>query len=425
MIKNKKINLKSSYLRSITILASGSVAAQLITVISSPFITRLFTPENIGFYTYILSISHLFMAVINGRYDMSIVTEEKEERVHALIKLSIIICLIASLLISFGYSFYFRFLSKEYSSYTYISTIIFLLLISYGIINVLNAFNNRNKEYKLMSSLYIIRAACQNFGAVVLGFFNTGMLGLLIPYLIGQIIGVKKQASSIKPHYEELKGVNREQMVEVAKLHYKQPLYSAPALFVNNFSYSSITFFIEAIFGMSFVGLYSISVRVLGLPLSIISGNVSRVFFEDASREYNNTGQFFNSFKKTTLFLTALAIPMTLAMIFIVPTITVLVFGEAWKEAGDYIKILSIMFGIRFVVSSLTPGILISKKQRSELIIQLSFIVASVVCFVFARKMLLNILVYLKFVSISFSIIYIIYYIILYKCSKNKDEKNE
>lgn len=422
MQKNINKIFKNSFLYSITILASGSVLAQLVTVATAPFLTRLFTPVDMGFYTYILSISHLFMSVINGRYDMSIVTEEKEERVFAIIKLSFIICLFASIIISIVYAIYFKFFSKEYSSYTYTFIILFILIISYGIINVLTAFNNRSKEYKLMSSLYVVRTACQNFGAIIFGLFKTGMLGLLIPYVVGQIIGIKRQAKSLKPHYSKIKNVTREQMIEVAKIHYKQPLFSAPALFVNSFSYSSITFFIEALFGMSFVGLYSISVRVLGLPLSVISGNVSRVFFEDASREYNKTGQFYCSFKKTTLFLCALAVPMTLVMIFIVPRLTVLMFGEGWKEAGTYIKVLSTMFGIRFIVSSLSPGILVAKKQNYELLTQILFIISSIVCYLVTKIISLNIVEFLFIINISFSINYMIYFIIIYKCSKNKNE---
>lgn len=420
-----KINFRSTFLKSITILASGSVFAQLITLASAPFITRLFTPEDIGIYTYVLAFSHLFMAVINGRYDMSIVTEEKEEHVFSLIKLSFLICIGASILISIGIALYFRFFSETYASYTYTAVFLLVLLISYGVINILTSYNNRHKEYKLMSSTYVIRTGCQNIGAIVCGIFKTGMLGLLFPYTVGQLMGINRQAKSLKPHLKEVKNVTRKQLLEVSKLHYKQPLFSAPALFANSFSYSSLTFFIEALFGMGVVGFYSISVRVLGLPLSVISGNVSRVFFEEASREYDQTGQFYKAFRKTTLFLVALAIPMILCMIFIAPPLSGLLFGKGWEEAGIYIKVLATMFGIRFIVTSLSPGLLVAKKQNYELMLQVLFIISSVTCYILAKIRAFTVVEFLTTINISFSMAFIIYFVVILKCSKNKKGAKE
>lgn len=414
------INLRSSFIKSITILASGSIVAQMINFIFAPVLTRLFSPDEMGLYTYILSILFLFMPIINARFDMSIVTEKHESNVYALIKFSLLLCLFFSTLVSLCFAFYINTFSQSYLIPKYVTLLMFLLLLSGGVINILNSYNNRKKEYKLMSSVYVIRTTSQNVGATLGGLLNLGMPGLLVPYLLGQILGVKKQAGLLLKKRDEIISVSFLEMKKVMKLHYKQPLYSTPAIFANNFSYSSLTFFIGALFGMGVVGLYSISVRVLGLPLSIISGNVSRVFFENASHEYNQTGQFYQSFKKSTIFLVAIAIPMILVMFFLVPPITTVIFGEIWAEAGVYIKLLSVMFGLRFIVSSLTPGLLVAKKQNYELFLQLLFIVSSVSVFFIVKIMSLTIFDFLNLINILFSIIYVIYFITIYRCSKNK-----
>lgn len=414
----------SAFLKSISILTSGSIIAQLIVIITSPILTRLYSPEDIGAYTYILSISHLFMAVINGRYDMSIVTEDDDDRVYALVKLSILVCIFFSLLISFGYGVYFNFFSNKTSISNGVLIILFMIILSYGVINVLNAFNNRNKEYALMSSLYIVRSASQNFGAILLSAFNIEVMGLLIPYVFGQGIGIKRQAKSLLRHYNKLKKVSLNDVLEVAQLHKKQPIFSAPAIFANSFSYSSITIFIEMLFGMGVVGFYSVSFRVLGIPLSVISGNVSRVFFEDASREFIHTGQFFKSFKKTVAFLTVIAIPMVIAMMYVVPSFVSLLFGKGWEEAGVYIKIFAPMFGIRFIVSSISLGTLVAKKQNYELLIQTLFIVVSISTYIISKLLNLSVVNYLYIISISFSIIYMLNFILIYNLSKSDTRRN-
>lgn len=413
-----KIKFKNSFIKSTAILASGSILAQIIIIITAPLLARLFSPEEIGVYTYVLSVATMFMSVINGRYDMSIVTEEKEELIYPLMKLSFIISILASIVITVGYIVYITVFSKKYMNYLYTSIFMFALLMTYGVINILTAYNNRKKEYKVMTSVYITRTTCQNVGAVILGVFKLGIVGLLLPYTIGQLLGIKRQAKTLRSNIDKLKKTDKNEMIKVLKLHCKQPLYSAPALFVNSFSYSSITFFIEALFGMNAVGFYSISVRILGLPLAVISGNVSRVFFQEASREFNETGQFYKSFKKTLIFLVALSIPMVILMMFLAPPITAFIFGEAWIESGKYIRVLSIMFGIRFIVTSLSTGLLVARKQNYELLLQILFIIASVLSFAIAKIFSITIYKFLTIISISFSLSFMVYFIAIYKCSK-------
>ena len=50
---------QNKFLKSISILVSGSLLAQLITVLTAPIMTRLFSAESIGIYTYGRFILHL------------------------------------------------------------------------------------------------------------------------------------------------------------------------------------------------------------------------------------------------------------------------------------------------------------------------------------------------------------------------------
>lgn len=412
------IKVKNSFIKSILVLATGSIFSQLITVIVAPLLTRIFTPHELGIYTYVLSIASIFMAVINGRYDMSIVSEEQEEYIYPLIKLSIIIGIITSIIVTIGYYIYIRFISSQYEYYNVTIIFMFLLLLSYSINNVLVSYNNRNKDYKIMTSVYVVRTLFQNLTSIIVGILNLGISGLLFSYCVGQYIGLNKQAESLKKYRINLKKVTFRELFYVLKRHYKQPLFSAPAIFFNSFSYSSITIFLEILFGMSAVGYYSISVRLLGLPLSIISGNISKVFFQEASKEYNSTGQFYKSFKKTFKFQLCLAIPMVIGMIFLAPKVCAVFFGEDWQISGRYVSILAIMFGFKFIVTSLSPGLIIANKQKNEFFLQGIFAIASIFSFIITKFLKLSIEYYLILISITFSIGYLVYLISIFIYSK-------
>ena len=400
-----KNNLKKPFLRAITTLASGSIVAQIITFATSPIMTRLYTTEEIGIYTLILTAVSMFGGVICGRYDMSIVYEEDEDNVIPIIKLSFIVCLLMSTAVSCGYGIYYWITGKDNNSYLSIIAFTFILLFATGIVNILISYNNRNREYSLMTSVFVIRTIAKNVTMVILGFLNAGTMGILFSEVIGQLFGMNGQARSLKPHLKDIYRVSTKRMTDVAKKHHSQPLYSVPAIFANNFSYSSINLFIESLFGLSFLGYYSMSFRILGMPLSLISTNVSKVFFEEASREYNQTKQFKIAFRKTSLFLVAVAIPMVIGMIWLAPPLFGWFFGNGWEVSGKYVQILAPMFGVRFIVSALTPGMIICGKQKLELKIQLLFAVMSIAAFIITKLAHLTINKYLMVISISFSVV--------------------
>ncbi|NBJ70850.1 MULTISPECIES: lipopolysaccharide biosynthesis protein [Clostridia] len=425
MRKIKKIFEDKSFIKAVISLTSGSFFAQTLTILASPLLTRIFSPQELGVYTLVLTAEGLFAGIICGRYDVSIVYEQDENKVFALIKSSSLITFFLSLIISISYGSYYFIFNEEYSSYWYAIVFIFFMLLFNGLNRILEAYNNRKKEYKVITTVYIIKTLIQNVGSVALGLLKLSVLGLLFSHTIGLLGGLKKQAKTISLHINKIRSVKNNEMKEVLRDHFRQPLYSAPANFANKFSYTSILVFIESLFGLAVLGFYSISYKALGLPLTVISNNVAKVFFQEASSEFNLTGRFYRSFNKISVFLLFISIPMVVVLFFFSPKVFELVFGEKWKEAGVYVQILAPMFGVRFIVNTVAYGLQIVKKQHLELILQFLFIFASTGGYIFTKISYLNVNQFLLIISISFSIIYFLYFIvIMYYAYTNNSEKN-
>lgn len=402
---------KSSYFKSIAVLASGSIIAQLITIVFTPIISRIYSPEILGVYTYTISVASIFMCVINGRYDISIVTEKDENNVLPLVKLSLIVGICITILGSIGCLIYFIIRGIE----AYIAIYIFLMLLSYAIINVLTAYNNRWKEYKTISSVYIVRTAAQNLGGALFGLVTTTSHCLLIPYVIGQALGIRRQGRPLKGKWNSILNVDYSKIKLVAKSHKNQPLFSVPALLINSLSYSLITIFVEDLYGMYYVGQYSVSVRLLGLPLALIGGNVSKVFTERAAKEYNQYGCYTRTLTSTAIFLICIAVPMVAILIIYSQPLCTLFLGDQWGIAGNYIAILAPMFGVRLITSALSPALIIAEKQKNELLLQSIFIISCIMSFCITKTETLAITDFLRLISVTYTISYVIYLFYIYK----------
>lgn len=414
-----KINqiFKSNFLTSISLLAFGSILAQVVCFFLLPLITRIYSPEEFAIFTYILSVAAIFMGIINCRYDLIIVKINTEKEVFSLIKGALIIGILCSFFISLVGGFFFV---RKNGFQWYHTLYLLLFLLSYAIINVLSAYNNRQQEYKILSSVNIIRPVSQNLGALFLGLLHLGANGLLISYVVGQMFGISKQNQSLKGKWGFVRKIPNTVVWSSLKEHKSQLYFSTPAQLVNSLSYSSLTIIVEALFGLPVLGLYSLSVRLLGLPLSVISGNVSKVFYERAAREYETCGSYQKTLRKTFVFLLLLAIPMVLGMMTFIPNLCGYFLGETWRTAGDYIFILAPMFGIRFIVSALSPALIIVNKQKKEFYLQMIFILFVMLSFLLNDVFDGDINCFLTLVSIFFSVAYMLYFVEIARYSLKK-----
>lgn len=414
----KRRLLQSQYIKYIYQLAMGSFIAQGITVLVAPIMTRLYTPEEIGVYTLTLTIITMFGPVICGKYDQAIVVAENEKRVSELIVGSVLFSFIFLVLITLGLKIYLTMnpqVSEGIESYLYI--IISILSLT-AFVNILTAYNNRHKEYKTISSVTITRTLAQNLGIVILGILKFGTLGLLLSQLLGMLIGIKKQGKHLFESEINLKSIKLLNVKKILVRYNQLPFYSMPAHFINAASYSVLNFFIMGLFGLATFGFYAISYRILGLPLNLISMNVSKVFFQKASEERKMSGNFYRSLMMTSLFLTCLSVPMSIILMVFGPVVFEIVFGSGWGVAGEFVRILAPMYGIRFIVTALAPALIISGKQKAEFYMSTMFIIASILSYLICDLMHLDVFSFLKLITITYSVIYILFYIYIYHLSK-------
>ena len=372
-----------SFYKSIMTLASGSIIAQCITILISPIMTRIYSPEEIGVFTLVTSIIGIFGPILSLRYESMIVPEEDNLDTYSLIVVSTFICIILSIITTIGYGLYF-FLIKNMGLISFITSFfILLLLIITGLLNILIAYNNKLKEYKLMTSVYILRTAFQNAFLILFGCMGLGSMGLLSSNLIGNFAGVKRQSLSLQKNLTEIKQLTMSDLRRVLVKYKKQAILSTPAYFLNSFSYSSLNLFIENLFGTAILGYYSISYRILGMPLTVVSSNVSKVFFENAAKEYNDYGEITKSLHRTCLFLLPLAILLFIGL-YISSYFFPLIFGSDWVEAGTYIRILAPLFSIKLIASTIDgPAFLITSHQQYDLYIRISLVLCSIMDFLY------------------------------------------
>jgi O-antigen/teichoic acid export membrane protein len=195
------------------------------------------------------------------------------------------------------------------------------------------------------------------------------------------------------------------------------PIFNLPATLVNLSANQAPNMLLNS-FGQNILGYFSLSQRILGSPITLFSSSITHVFKERASSDYRKYGSCRDIFIKTfkSLFLISI-IPFVLIYIFS-PKFTPIIFGSEWQITGIYIRSLTIMYFFKFTVSPLTYVIIIAEKQNLNLILQSLLLISSVLSIGFGI-INNNPLLSVKIFSISYSLMYIIFFTFSYKFSKN------
>ncbi|HCU7388605.1 TPA: type 8 capsular polysaccharide synthesis protein Cap8K [Staphylococcus aureus] len=398
------------------ILSSG--IAQVILIITTPIITRLYSPAEFGEFTIFSNIAMILIPIINARYDLLIVNAKNDRSANILSQISFLISLLILLILipilAISAWLYPNFILD------FIFIIIMLFLVS--LTNIFTNYLNKERKYKVLSLINVFRAGSMALLQIIFGLLSLGSLGLIIGFSLSYITGITLGYKTFKKHFNIVR--NKEETKALFLENKNQLVYSTPSILLNSLSFSVVVFFIGILYTNTEVGIYGMAIRVLGIPVTIISLGLSKIFMQQANDYYIERGNFRNLLLKfsSTLFIVSIILYVPLYL-FSEELVNILL-GHSWVDAITVIKIVIPLFVIRLIVSTVSLSVIVLQKQQLELILQALFLIGTTVTFVISK--MLN-LTFLNFVSINTAVLivsYMIFFIALYYFAKNKQFKN-
>lgn len=398
------------------ILSSG--IAQVILIITTPIITRLYSPAEFGEFTIFSNIAMILIPIINARYDLLIVNAKNDRSANILSQISFLISLLILLILipilAISAWLYPNFILD------FIFIIIMLFLVS--LTNIFTNYLNKERKYKVLSLINVFRAGSMALLQIIFGLLSLGSLGLIIGFSLSYITGITLGYKTFKKHFNIVR--NKEETKALFLENKNQLVYSTPSILLNSLSFLVVVFFIGILYTNTEVGIYGMAIRVLGIPVTIISLGLSKIFMQQANDYYIERGNFRNLLLKFSSTLVIVSIILYVPLYLFSEELVNILLGHSWVDAITVIKIVIPLFVIRLIVSTVSLSVIVLQKQQLELILQALFLIGTTVTFVISK--MLN-LTFLNFVSINTAVLivsYMIFFIALYYFAKNKQFKN-
>jgi len=420
-----KLKPKSEFSKNVLTLMTGTTIAQVIPIAISPILTRLYTPEDFGVLALFVAITSIFGSIANGRYELAIMLPKKDEDAINIFALGFIIVSVLSLFLLFVVIIFHDYIldllnNKEISPWLYFVPVSVFFM---GLFNILNYFNNRKKQYKDLAKATIIKSIVTAIVQFSLGFFKAGVTGLISGQLASSFFANMKLLKNILDDKKLVLKINKLKMLALAKRYKDFPKFTLWAGLLNTSSTHLTNILISSLFSIKTLGFYSLSQRLLAMPSSLIGGSIGQVLFQQATEEKHKTGYIDKSFKSVLKKLVLISLPSFFILFFIVEDLFAFVFGEEWRIAGYYAKILIPLFAISFIVSPLT--ILNQVNLKNKLGMQWQIGLLSLYMII----LYISDIVDLSFVKTLYSIVIIIssYYLfflyLIYNHARKRNEK--
>ncbi|NJW55081.1 translocase, partial [Salinimicrobium sp. CDJ15-91] len=90
------LNLNGQHSKNMLTLISGTSIAQLIPVAISPFLTRIYSPQDFGILGLFIAITSILGYVVNGRYELAIMLPDNDDDALNVLALGLLISSVLS-----------------------------------------------------------------------------------------------------------------------------------------------------------------------------------------------------------------------------------------------------------------------------------------------------------------------------------------
>lgn len=412
----KKIIPKSEFVKNVITLVTGTAISQAIPLAISPILTRIFTPEDFGVFALYLSITSALSVIATGRYEFAITLPAKEEDAIQILWLSCIITFLVSLFFLLVVSIFnsqITFMLGNPSISVWLYLIPITIMFS-GIYQSFSYFFNRQRKYTKLSKSKVVQTLSSSTVNVSLGLLSKGgVIGLIGGNIVGKFLsGLYLVYLFFKQPPDNI-GLKKNHVLTLGKKYIDFPRFDVAASFFNIASNQSVHIFFNSIFGAVTSGYFYLTQKIFSAPIALIAGSIQDVFKMEMVSLHIAKGNTRKLFLKTMHRLIIMAtIPSLLIFIF-AKDVFAFVFGEEWRVAGEYARILTPVFFVRFVSFPLSYMFYVAEKQLYNIVGQFILFCCIIMCFVVGKFYDAETTVI--FLSIVYTFFYTVYLYIAYK----------
>ncbi|MBB2777139.1 UNVERIFIED_ORG: O-antigen/teichoic acid export membrane protein/glycosyltransferase involved in cell wall biosynthesis [Comamonas terrigena] len=407
----RKPLVDSQFFRSVSSVVGGTVLAQAIPILGTLVLARIFDPASYGVFSAWLGGVFLLAVVLTCRFESSLAVQEdghtRENAVVFTISTVVLLSLAAGFLLFIGGVLSFEVLSRF--PLALILTAIpaaATLAIAQTLLNWAAA----DGRYRHLTMMRVSQAALIVIFQIAAGLLFPTATSLAIGYFMGAMAGcvVGFRMMSIRRSIWSIDFMQA--MTDFWQRNRKFPMFSLPADALSTATAQLPVILVASRFGMDAAGLLAMALRLLGVPMALLSASVLDVFKRHAGKAWRERGECRSEYLHALRILIVIAAVASLIIAISAEIFFEIAFGNGWVGAGSMALWLLPRFAVGFVASPLSYMVYIANKQHIDLVWQVVLLVMTLATLLIFDNIDSALLIY----GFGYSILYLFYLWISY-----------
>lgn len=362
---------QNQFVRAVSILAGGTLTAQLLTIGATPILSRLYTPADFGLVALFAAVSGIMGTALTLRYETAILLPKEEGESVAIVLLCVTLALVLGGLVSIA-----AWLSPEdFKAMIGIAELgVWLPVTAFAAtasaaVATGTMWLNRQRAYKKLAQIRITQSSVAILTAIVLGLTGLGT-GLIVAQIIAFLVVVTAIIVYMMPL---LKQWEPHALMLAAHKHLSAPKYLLPTALLDVLTMQLPVLLITAWYSTEAAGQFSMAWRILALPMTLIGSAIGQVFFQRFSQTWPDVPAARKLLFKTWMTLGLIGLLPTILLMAFGEPIFLLVLGDVWRESGTISSVIAPMLFAILISSPTSSMFLVLGLQKYSLIFGISF----------------------------------------------------
>jgi O-antigen/teichoic acid export membrane protein len=362
-------------------LGTGTIFAQIISLVSIPIISRIYNPAEYGHLTLMLSVTAILIPVATFRIETLIVVSDTDEEAAKLLSISANLALIVSAtLFAITFIKYFIFENSSFMHALITSLLFAMVLIaqSIGVLMVQVALRAHKDSDIARSS--VIQNLSISFAQVVTGIWSPSGSALISSYVAGRIVGISPLWRETRKISSKRGGDSRRTLEKyMTQLKASRPLVFASV--IDSAILGLPIILITTQFGLQYSGYIGITQTILTVPITLVGGAFGSVILSELSSNIRDNqdsthrnATIIRTFSKYLFYFSTI---FTIVTLLFGSAIFKLIFNDNWLEASRLVGYLAVPFGVSLLWQPLMSVYFASQQWNKYLKISISRLVLS------------------------------------------------
>lgn len=361
------------FLRNVSIMLTGSAGGQMVSILLSPLLTRLYTPQQFGILSVYSALLTIFVVVASLRYELALPLARTDRDALNLVGVCGCVLLVTTAAIGLvAFLVPTAIVQTLWTSPPPAEELVIyraLLVAGYFCLGgyfIALQLATRAGAFPAIAKTRFAQGVVGPIGQIGLALLGAGTPGLLIGNILGQSAGTFGLFGCVIVRLRRwLEALSWRRMRVLARRYVRFPLISSWAALIDAAGSSQLLYLLAAVaYSPHVAGFIFLVERVVSRPLNIVGTSILQVYIGEAGRIVaSDPAGLKRRFGQVVSRQFMMAVAWVLLANIAGSLLFATVFGKEWEEGIFYLRALSIGYLAQAVVQPVFHTLQILEKQ--------------------------------------------------------------